>query len=67
MKKNVRVWLATWLLFGLHAAMAQQTQVSGTVTSEKDGSSVPGVSVAVKSTTRNAHRRQRGVQHPGES
>ncbi len=51
MKKNVQIWLATWLLFGLHTAMAQQTQVGGTVTSEKDGSSVPGVSVAVKGTT----------------
>ena len=52
MKNFVPIWLATWLLFGLHAALAQQTQVSGTVTSEKDGSSVPGVSVAVKGTTR---------------
>ena len=50
MKKHVQVWLATWLLLGLHTAMAQ-TQVSGTVTAEKDGSSVPGVSVAVKGTT----------------
>ncbi|GHB63128.1 SusC/RagA family TonB-linked outer membrane protein [Persicitalea jodogahamensis] len=50
MKKNVQVWLATWLLLGLHTAMAQ-TQVSGTVTAEKDGSSVPGVSVAVKGAT----------------
>lgn len=52
MRKIVPIWLSVWLLFGLHTAMAQQTQVSGTVTSEKDGSSVPGVSVAVKGTTR---------------
>ncbi|MPR33256.1 SusC/RagA family TonB-linked outer membrane protein [Salmonirosea aquatica] len=51
MKKIVQVCFTAWLLVGLHVAMAQQTQVSGTVTSEKDGSSVPGVSVAVKGST----------------
>ena len=52
MKKTVQVWLAIWLFSGLSAAIAQDRTVSGTVTSEKDGSSVPGVSVAVKGTTR---------------
>lgn len=52
MKKTVQIWLAMWLFAGLSVAIAQDRTVSGTVTSEKDGSSVPGVSVAVKGTTR---------------
>ncbi len=51
MKKFVHVWLVTWLFTGLSVAIAQDQTVSGTVTSEKDGASVPGVSVAVKGTT----------------
>ncbi len=51
MKKRVQMYFTVWLLLGLHGVMAQQTQVSGRVTAEKDGSSVPGVSVAVRGTT----------------
>lgn len=53
MKRLVQACFVLWLLMGLHDTQAQerQTQVSGTVTSEKDGASVPGVSVALKGTT----------------
>ncbi|MEL7589587.1 MAG: carboxypeptidase-like regulatory domain-containing protein [Prolixibacteraceae bacterium] len=39
------------LNIGLHAVMAQTREISGTVTSAEDGSSIPGVSVSVKGTT----------------
>lgn len=51
MKKNVLLLLAV-LFFGLGASFAQSRTVTGTVTSSEDGSSLPGVSVMVKGTTR---------------
>lgn len=36
---------------GLHSLFAQSREISGTVTSADDGSSIPGVSVSVKGTT----------------
>ncbi len=51
MKKTIQIWLATWLFAGLSVAIAQDRTVSGTVTSG-DGATIPGVSVAVKGTSR---------------
>jgi TonB-linked SusC/RagA family outer membrane protein len=51
MKKNVLLLLAM-LLFNLGATYAQTRTVSGTVTSVDDGSTLPGVSVMVKGTTK---------------
>lgn len=51
MKKNVLLLLAM-LFFCLGASYAQSRTVTGTVTSVDDGSTLPGVSVMVKGTTK---------------
>jgi TonB-linked SusC/RagA family outer membrane protein len=61
MKRTIQVFFGLWLLLGLSEGMAQQRQVSGTVTSEKDGSSLPGVSVAVKGTSQGTLTNQDGA------
>lgn len=43
--------LLAFFTFGLQILLAQTKEISGTVTSAKDGSTIPGVSVAVKGTT----------------
>ncbi|HPF51209.1 MAG TPA: SusC/RagA family TonB-linked outer membrane protein [Draconibacterium sp.] len=50
MKKLALLILCT-LLIGVHFANAQTKNISGTVTSAEDGTSIPGVSVLVKGTT----------------
>lgn len=39
------------LVFGIYTAIAQTREITGTVTSADDGSTLPGVSVSVKGTT----------------
>lgn len=51
MKKNLFL-LSAFLLFGLSAAYAQSKTVSGQVLSAEDGSSLPGVSIVIKGTSR---------------
>ncbi|TDO02622.1 SusC/RagA family TonB-linked outer membrane protein [Sunxiuqinia elliptica] len=48
--KKIALLLAIFA-FGLQAAIAQTKEITGTVTSAEDGSSIPGVSVSVKGTT----------------
>lgn len=43
--------LLAFFTFGLQVLLAQTKEISGTVTSSEDGSSIPGVSVFVKGTT----------------
>lgn len=50
MKKLTMLFLCLVLL-GVHIANAQQKTITGKVTSVEDGTTVPGVSVAVKGTT----------------
>jgi len=50
MKKLALLILCT-LLIGVHFTNAQTKNISGTVTSTEDGTSIPGVSVLVKGTT----------------
>ena len=61
MKRTLQVFFGLWLLLGMSEGMAQQREVSGTVTSQKDGSSLPGVSVAVKGTTQGTLTNQNGA------
>jgi len=51
MKKLIGV-IALMMLFGVGIVNAQSRQVTGTVTDKSDGSPLPGVSVAVKGTTK---------------
>lgn len=51
MKKNVLLLLAM-LFFSFGKAFSQSRTVTGTVTSSEDGSSIPGVSVIIKGTTK---------------
>ena len=48
--KKIALLLAIFA-FGLQSVFAQTREISGTVTSADDGSSIPGVSVSVKGTT----------------
>lgn len=48
--KRIALLLAIFAI-GLQSVWAQTKEISGTVTSEEDGSSIPGVSVSVKGTT----------------
>ena len=48
--KKIALLLAIFAI-GLQSVFAQTTEISGTVTSADDGSTIPGVSVAVKGTT----------------
>ena len=48
--KKIALLLAIFA-FGLQSVFAQTREITGTVTSADDGSSVPGVSVSVKGTT----------------
>ena len=48
--KKIALLLAIFAI-GLSSVLAQNRQITGTVTSADDGSSIPGVSVAVKGTT----------------
>jgi TonB-linked SusC/RagA family outer membrane protein len=49
--KKIALFLSILLFMGITVANAQTKVVTGTVTSSDDGSSIPGVSVAVKGTT----------------
>lgn len=49
--KKFSLSLALLVFIGLQAVLAQTRVLSGTVTSDEDGSSVPGASVVVKGTT----------------
>lgn len=51
MKKILLATLLVWVVL-MQVAWAQDRQVSGKVTTNEDGSPIPGVSVAVKGTTR---------------
>lgn len=48
--KKLALLLVTFV-FGLQSIMAQTKEISGTVTSADDGSTIPGVSVSVKGTS----------------
>ena len=48
--KKIALLLAIFAI-GLQSVFAQTSEISGTVTSADDGSTIPGVSVAVKGTT----------------
>ena len=48
--KKIALLLAIFAI-GLQSVLAQTKEISGTVTSADDGSSIPGVSVSVKGTT----------------
>lgn len=48
--KKIALLLAIFAL-GLQSVLAQTNEITGTVTSAEDGSSIPGVSVSVKGTT----------------
>ena len=48
--KRIAFLLAIFAI-GLQSVLAQTREISGTVTSADDGSSIPGVSVSVKGTT----------------
>ncbi len=48
--KRIALLLAIFAI-GVQAVLAQTKEISGTVTSAEDGSSIPGVSVSVKGTT----------------
>lgn len=50
MKKKL-FWMLFLLLIGLQSTFAQDREITGVVTSEDDGLSIPGVSVIVKGTT----------------
>ncbi|WP_367915756.1 SusC/RagA family TonB-linked outer membrane protein [Leadbetterella sp. DM7] len=51
MKKNVLLLLSV-LLWGISSSFAQSKAVTGQITSAEDGSSLPGVSVMVKGSTK---------------
>ncbi|MHA6247520.1 SusC/RagA family TonB-linked outer membrane protein [Pontibacter sp. CAU 1760] len=51
MNKSLLTVMVIWLLHSSYA-MAQSRMVSGTVTSQEDGSPLPGVSVVLKGTTK---------------
>ena len=65
MKRLIHMCFTAWLLMGLHVVIAQQTQVSGTVTAENDGSSIPGVSVAVKGSAQGTLTDENGTYSIG--
>jgi len=48
--KKITLFLAIFAI-GLHSLWAQTREITGTVTSADDGSTIPGVSVSVKGTT----------------
>jgi len=48
--KRLAMFLAFFLCLGLHLTMAQNVQITGTVTGSEDGQPLPGASVAVKGT-----------------
>lgn len=49
--KRLAMFLAFFVLVGLHLTMAQTMQITGLVTSSEDGQPLPGASVTVKGTT----------------
>lgn len=49
--KKISLLLAFLGIIGLQVVFAQTRDISGTVTSEDDGSSIPGASVVIKGTT----------------
>ena len=49
--KRLAMFLAFFVLVGLHLTMAQTVQITGLVTSSEDGQPLPGASVTVKGTT----------------
>ncbi len=49
--KKISLLLAFLVYLGLQVVFAQTRQITGTVTSSEDGSTVPGASVVVKGTT----------------
>ena len=48
--KRLAMFLAFFLCLGLHLTMAQNVQITGTVTGSEDGQPLPGASVMVKGT-----------------
>src|SRR5674476_626970 len=49
--KKISLLLAFLAFVGLQVVLAQTKDISGTVTSADDGSSIPGASVVIKGTT----------------
>ncbi len=49
--KRLAMFLAFFVLVGLHLTMAQTVQIKGLVTSSEDGQPLPGASITVKGTT----------------
>jgi hypothetical protein len=49
--KKISLLLVFLALVGLQVVLAQTRDISGSVTSTQDGSSVPGASVVIKGTT----------------
>ena len=49
--KKISLLLAFLVFIGLQVVLAQTRDISGTVTSADDGTSIPGASVVVKGTT----------------
>jgi TonB-linked SusC/RagA family outer membrane protein len=53
MKKTLRCWVVLLLsVCSYQVALAQDKSISGTVTSSEDGSTMPGVSISVKGSTK---------------
>ncbi len=52
MKQTLRCWVVLLSVFFLQETFAQEKTISGKVTSSEDGSALPGVSVAVKGTSK---------------
>jgi len=52
MKQSLRILITVWLLCIAWSAQAQERQITGKVTSNEDGSSLPGVNVTIKGTSR---------------
>ncbi|HZK92705.1 MAG TPA: carboxypeptidase-like regulatory domain-containing protein, partial [Prolixibacteraceae bacterium] len=49
--KKISLLLAFLAFIGLQVVLAQTRDISGTVTSADDGSSIPGAAVVIKGTT----------------